>query len=60
MTAAATHPATEGMDEGNRLGAIEGSLGAERFDELAVMVDTFRPLGLGEAGRLCDDGSVMR
>jgi homogentisate 1,2-dioxygenase len=26
------------------------------FDELAVMVDTFRPLGLGEGGRACDDG----
>ena len=26
------------------------------FDELAVMVDTFRPLELGEAGRAVDDG----
>ena len=32
------------------------SLGAECFDELAVMVDTFRPLELGEAGRASDDG----
>jgi homogentisate 1,2-dioxygenase len=26
------------------------------FDELAVMVDTFRPLELGEAGDATDDG----
>ena len=37
--------------------AIEGSLGAESFDETAVMVDTFRPLELGEAGRAVDDGT---
>jgi homogentisate 1,2-dioxygenase len=48
------HPG--GHSHGPQPGAIEGSLGAERFDELAVMVDTFRPLGLGEAGRICDDG----
>ncbi|GAA1630580.1 homogentisate 1,2-dioxygenase [Actinoplanes couchii] len=48
------HPG--GHSHGPQPGAIEGSLGVERFDELAVMVDTFRPLGLGEAGRLCDDG----
>jgi homogentisate 1,2-dioxygenase len=35
---------------------VERSLGAEFFDELAVMVDTFRPLGLGEAGTASDDG----
>ena len=29
---------------------------AFRPDELAVMVDTFRPLELGEGGRACDDG----
>jgi homogentisate 1,2-dioxygenase len=28
----------------------------EFFDELAVMVDTFRPLRLGEGGRAADDG----
>jgi homogentisate 1,2-dioxygenase len=28
----------------------------EYFDELAVMVDTFRPLELGEAARESDDG----
>ena len=35
---------------------MERSLGAEYFDELAVMVDTFRPLDLGEGGLACDDG----
>ena len=33
-------------------------LGAEYFDELAVMVDTFRPLELGEGGTAVDDGEV--
>jgi homogentisate 1,2-dioxygenase len=36
---------------------MERSLGVEFFDELAVMVDTFRPLDLGEAARATDDGS---
>ena len=31
------------------------SLGAEYFDELAVMVDTFRPLDLGEGGLAVED-----
>jgi homogentisate 1,2-dioxygenase len=35
---------------------VENALGAEYFDELAVMVDTFRPLDLGEAGLAADDG----
>ena len=35
--------------------AIEASLGKEYFDELAVMVDTFRPLDLGEGGLGCED-----
>jgi homogentisate 1,2-dioxygenase len=34
---------------------VERSLGAQYFDELAVMVDTFRPLELGEGGRACED-----
>ena len=48
------HPG--GHSHGPQPAAIEGSLGAEYFDELAVMVDTFRPLGLGEGGRASDDG----
>ncbi|MGI8459544.1 MAG: homogentisate 1,2-dioxygenase [Propionibacteriaceae bacterium] len=48
------HPG--GYSHGPQPSAIEGSLGAHFFDELAVMVDTFRPLELGEAGTECDDG----
>jgi homogentisate 1,2-dioxygenase len=36
---------------------MERSLGAEFFDELAVMVDTFRPLELGEGARATDDAA---
>lgn len=48
------HPG--GHSHGPQPSAIEASLGAERFDELAVMVDTFRPLEIGEAGQEADDG----
>ena len=48
------HPG--GHSHGPQPSAIEASLGAESFDELAVMVDTFRPLELGEAGTASDDG----
>ncbi len=47
------HPG--GHAHGPQPAAIEASLGAEYFDELAVMVDTFRPLELGEAGLACED-----
>ena len=49
------HPG--GHSHGPQPAAIETSIGAESFDELAVMVDTFRPLELGEAGTACDDGA---
>ncbi|MCD2191972.1 homogentisate 1,2-dioxygenase [Actinomycetospora endophytica] len=48
------HPG--GHSHGPQPGAVERSLGVEYFDELAVMVDTFRPLELGEGGRAADDG----
>ena len=48
------HPG--GHAHGPQPGAVERSLGVEYFDELAVMVDTFRPLELGEGGRAVDDG----
>ncbi|WP_052850261.1 homogentisate 1,2-dioxygenase [Streptomyces avicenniae] len=48
------HPG--GHAHGPQPGAVERSLGAEFFDELAVMVDTFRPLELGEGGAAADDG----
>jgi len=47
------HPA--GLTHGPQPGAVERSLGAESFDELAVMVDTFRPLELGPAAAACED-----
>jgi homogentisate 1,2-dioxygenase len=47
------HPG--GYAHGPQPSAIEASLGAEAFDELAVMVDTFRPLDLGEGGLAAED-----
>ncbi|HEU5473231.1 MAG TPA: homogentisate 1,2-dioxygenase [Actinophytocola sp.] len=47
------HPA--GFTHGPQPGAAEASIGAEYFDETAVMVDTFRPLDLGEAADACED-----
>ena len=49
------HPG--GHAHGPQPGASEGSIGVDYFDELAVMVDTFRPLELGEGGRAVDDGA---
>ena len=48
------HPG--GHAHGPQPGAYERSIGVDYFDELAVMVDTVRPLELGEAGRAVDDG----
>jgi homogentisate 1,2-dioxygenase len=47
------HPG--GVAHGPQPGAYERSIGVEYFDELAVMVDTFRPLQVGEGGRECED-----
>ena len=47
------HPG--GHAHGPQPSAIEASIGVEYFDELAVMVDTFRPLELGEAGIAVED-----
>jgi homogentisate 1,2-dioxygenase len=47
------HPG--GHAHGPQPGAQEASIGAEYFDELAVMVDTFHALDLGEAGRACEE-----
>jgi homogentisate 1,2-dioxygenase len=48
------HPG--GHSHGPQPGAVERSLGVQEVDELAVMVDTFRPLELGEGGLAADDG----
>ena len=47
------HPG--GHSHGPQPGAVERSIGAEFFDELAVMVDTARPLELGEGGLAAED-----
>ncbi|WP_405429198.1 homogentisate 1,2-dioxygenase [Micromonospora sp. NBC_00617] len=47
------HPS--GFTHGPQPGAAERSIGADHFDELAVMVDTFRPLELCDAARACED-----
>jgi homogentisate 1,2-dioxygenase len=49
------HPG--GFTHGPQPGAAERSIGAEFFDELAVMVDTFRPLDLCPDGESCEDPS---
>ncbi|MFD0776121.1 homogentisate 1,2-dioxygenase [Streptomonospora algeriensis] len=47
------HPG--GHSHGPQPGAYEASVGVQAFEELAVMVDTFRPLELGEGGRAAED-----
>jgi homogentisate 1,2-dioxygenase len=49
------HPG--GYAHGPQPSAIEASLGAETFDETAVMIDTFAPLDLGEGGLAAEDPS---
>ena len=47
------HP--RGIAHGPHPGTVEKSLGAERTEELAVMVDTFHPLKYGVAAEAIDD-----
>jgi len=47
------HPG--GYAHGPQPAAVAASLGVHYFDELAVMVDTFRPLDLGEGGLAVED-----
>jgi homogentisate 1,2-dioxygenase len=49
------HPA--GHTHGPQPGAYEASIGTDYVDELAVMVDTFRPLELGADVAGCEDSS---
>lgn len=48
-----------GHSHGPQPGAMEASIGVEYFDELAVMVDTFQPLLLGEAAFAADDPAYV-
>lgn len=47
------HPS--GFTHGPQPGSVEASIGKDATDELAVMVDTFRPLQLGPAALACED-----
>lgn len=47
------HP--NGIPHGPHPGTYEGSIGKTRTDELAVMVDTFRPLRVTRAARALED-----
>jgi homogentisate 1,2-dioxygenase len=47
------HPS--GFTHGPQPGSVEASIGKEGTDELAVMVDTFRPLSLGPAAFDAED-----
>jgi homogentisate 1,2-dioxygenase len=47
------HPS--GFTHGPQPGAVERAIGVDYFDELAVMVDTFRPLDLCEPATTCED-----
>jgi homogentisate 1,2-dioxygenase len=47
------HPA--GFVHGPQPGSVEASLGRERTEEVAVMIDTFQPLRLAAAARDCED-----
>jgi homogentisate 1,2-dioxygenase len=49
------HPS--GHTHGPQPGSYEHSIGVEFFDELTVMVDTFRSLSIGEGGRAVEDDS---
>lgn len=49
-----------GAPHGPQPGAVEQSLGKKSTDEIAVMIDTFRPLGLAEAALECEDPQYFR
>lgn len=52
------HPA--GIPHGPHPGAYEGSIGKESTNEMAVMVDTFKPLKVTENALKIDDGKYYR
>ena len=52
------HPA--GIPHGPHPGAMERSIGQKETQELAVMVDTFRPLKLTKAAMNLDDGEYYK
>ena len=52
------HPG--GIPHGPHPGAMERSLGQTKTDELAVMIDTFKPLKLTEQAMQIDDGKYYK
>ena len=52
------HPA--GIPHGPHPGAYEGSIGKESTNEMAVMVDTFKPVKVTENALKIDDGKYYR
>ena len=52
------HPA--GIPHGPAPGAYERSVGQTKTEELAVMIDTFRPLSITEAALTLDDGKYYK
>jgi homogentisate 1,2-dioxygenase len=49
-----------GATHGPQPGAVEGSLGKSGTDEIAIMVDTFKPLGIAEAALAFEDREYYR
>lgn len=52
------HP--DGMPHGPHPGRYEGSIGKKRTDELAVMIDTFRPLAVTRQAHGIEDADYLR
>ncbi len=51
------HP--DGMPHGPHPGTMEKSLGVKRTDELAVMLDTFRPLRVAKPALAVEDADYL-
>ena len=49
-----------GIPHGPHPGAMERSIGKKETDELAVMVDTFKPLQVTEEAMKIDDGTYYK
>jgi homogentisate 1,2-dioxygenase len=58
LGSATYHP--DGMPHGPHPGTAEASIGAKQTDELAVMMDTFRPLRVSQAVLAVDDPEYPR
>jgi homogentisate 1,2-dioxygenase len=52
------HPS--GLPHGPQPGVVEASLGQRRTEELAVMLDTFRPLRAAGAALRLEDGTYWQ